>query len=78
MKLELYYSPTCPFCLKVLHHINTNNIDGIELKDKSANSGFQAELIEVGGKSQVPCLIIDGKPLYESDDIIQWLNEHLL
>ena len=33
-------------------------------------------LIEHGGKEQVPCLFIDGKPLYESLDIIAWLEEH--
>ena len=34
------------------------------------------ELIQVGGKQQVPCLFIDGKPLYESLDIIRWLEEN--
>ena len=33
-------------------------------------------LIEVGGKSQVPYLFIDGKPLYESDAIITWLKNN--
>ena len=74
MKLELYYKPTCPFCQKVLSFINDKNIPDIELKDKSANPQFQQELVAVGGKSQVPCLFIDGKPLYESDDIIAWLD----
>ena len=34
------------------------------------------ELARVGGKRQVPCLFIDGKPLYESLDIIKWLEEN--
>lgn len=29
---------------------------------------------KIGGKTQVPCLVIDGKPLYESLDIIEWLK----
>ncbi|MBE6736814.1 MAG: NrdH-redoxin, partial [Ruminococcaceae bacterium] len=33
-------------------------------------------LIEVGGYEQVPCLFIDGKPMYESLDIIDWLKAH--
>jgi len=33
-------------------------------------------LIEIGGKSQVPCLFIDGVPPYESDDIIRWLKSN--
>ena len=27
---------------------------------------------------QVPCLFIDGKPLYESGDIIEWLRDNTL
>lgn len=34
------------------------------------------KLVSAGGKRQVPCLFIDGKPLYESMDIIKWLQEH--
>lgn len=34
------------------------------------------ELLKTGGKIQVPCLFIDGRPLYESDDIIQWLEKN--
>lgn len=29
-----------------------------------------------GGKHQVPCLFIDGKPLYESSDIIAWFEQN--
>jgi len=35
------------------------------------------ELISVGGKQQVPCLVIDGKAMYESDDIIEWMKSNL-
>ena len=35
------------------------------------------ELIRVGGKQQVPCLFIDGKPMYESLDIVEWLRANL-
>lgn len=33
------------------------------------------KLVEVGGEDQVPCLFIDGKPLYESADIVAFLEE---
>ncbi|WP_373454247.1 glutathione S-transferase N-terminal domain-containing protein [Halanaerobium congolense] len=29
-------------------------------------------------KRQVPCLFIDGEPLYESSDIINWLKSNLI
>ena len=34
------------------------------------------ELIKIGGKPQVPCLVIDGKALYESLDIIEWFKRN--
>ena len=34
------------------------------------------DLIENGGKRQVPCLYHDGEYLYESDDIIEFLREN--
>ncbi len=42
---------------------------GFSPKDRQA-------LLDVGGKTQVPCLVIDGKALYESNDIIEWLKEN--
>ena len=50
-----------------------NNI-GLPMKNISANSEFRQELITLGGKGQVPCLMIDGKPMYESEDIMEWLK----
>lgn len=73
--LTLYIRPTCPFCVKVLSFMNRRGID-VPTRDISADAHAAATLIEVGGKRQVPCLFIDGSPLYESDDIIAWLDAH--
>ncbi len=73
MKLELYKSDTCPYCKRVMNVINELGID-VEMHDIYENQEDLGRLIEVGGKRQVPCLFIDGQPLYESDDIIQWLT----
>ena len=74
-ELVLYYKPTCPFCRKVLDFMNE---DGIELpmRDIVADEDARQALIDVGGKQQVPCLFIDGEPLYESNDIIQYLRDN--
>jgi glutathione S-transferase len=37
----------------------------------------QSTLISIGGKKQVPCLVIGGEALYESDAIVAWLGEHM-
>lgn len=72
--LVLYYSPSCPYCTKVLNYMEKEHIE-IEKKNVN-NPGVRQELIDIGGKGQVPCLVIDGKALYESDDIINWMAQH--
>ena len=68
----LYIKETCPFCVKVLRFMQSA---GIELPQKSTlDPAIKAELTAIGGKPQVPCLVIDGKALYESDDIIAYLK----
>ena len=75
--LELYVMNGCPFCIKVKAFLAKN---GIEVPERNISTDAQAErtLIEVGGKRQVPCLFIDGKPLYESSDIIGWVQQNLI
>lgn len=48
----------------------------IPLVDRDFSPENRQALLDVGGKTQVPCLVIDGKPLYESNDIIEWLKEN--
>lgn len=76
MELELYKKDTCPFCQRVLRAIKASGRTDIVLKDIKRDEGAHEYLIEKGGQDQVPCLFIDGKPLYESLDIIRWLEEH--
>ena len=71
--LELYYYPECPYCQRVLRAIKANGYEGIVLKNIHADAEADATLVRVGGKHQVPCLLIDGDPMYESLDIIDWL-----
>ncbi len=46
------------------------------MRDTHENPVYRDELIKIGGKPQVPCLVIDGKALYESSDIIEWLKKN--
>ena len=54
----------------------TENHISIPLKDIRLNPAYREELKKIGGKTQVPCLVIDGKALYESADIIDWLKKN--
>ena len=46
------------------------------MKDTHENPAYRDELIKIGGKPQIPCLVIDGKALYESLDIIEWFKKN--
>lgn len=73
--LILFYKPSCPYCKKVLATINTA-AKGIQLKNIQSDQRAIQDLIRIGGKRQIPCLLIDGKPLYESQAIIEWLSQN--
>ncbi len=73
--LILYVKKTCSFCHKVRTFAVTYDIS-IEQKDITADPSIMDELIERGGKRQVPYLVDDkaGVEMYESDDIVKYLR----
>ena len=71
---ELYIMQTCPYCRKVLLYMKQHGIE-LPLRDITLEPEARATLERVGGKVQVPCLFIDGAPMYESDDIIAYLGD---
>ena len=76
MKLDLYMFPSCPYCRRVMAMIDASGRKDVVYHNIRANETDRETLILVGGKEQVPCLFIDGKPMYESQDIIDWLVAH--
>ncbi len=76
MKLELYMFETCPYCRRVLNYLDESGRTDVELHNIHKNAADRQRLIEVGGIEQVPCLFVDGVPMYESLDIIDWLKAH--
>ena len=69
MKLVLYQFKTCPFCIKVRREVRRLSLP-IELRDAQHNQVFRAELLQAGGKVQVPCLQIRGE-----NGEVQWMFE---
>ena len=54
------------------HHFTE---DKIQLMDIHQSETAMQERIQLNhGRTQVPCLTIDGKPMLESDDIIEYLE----
>ncbi|MFB6129626.1 MAG: glutathione S-transferase N-terminal domain-containing protein [Salinigranum sp.] len=84
--LELYQFEGCPHCKKVrtklselgvsyvLHNPRLGNSDGHEV----TNQRTYDELVEMGGEDQVPYLVDSGRgtAMYESDDIVEYLETH--
>lgn len=73
--LTLYHFMSCPYCKRVRDYLEKENIK-IPMKDIMENPAYREELIKIGGKAQVPCLVIDGQALYESLDIIDWFKKN--
>lgn len=69
--LKLYVLPGCPFCAKVDRYMDEHDIQVEHLDVTQGTNGD--DLVALGGKRQCPCLVIDGRPLYESGDIIEYL-----
>lgn len=75
-KYALYYSNYCFFCQKVMKSLHGREDLNIELRSTSDRQ-HSSDLLQGGGKTQVPCLRIDDgngqvQWLYESDDIINY------
>jgi glutaredoxin len=77
--MALYHFQMCPFCVKTRRQIHRLGLN-IENRDARNDERWNHELINEGGKYQVPCLKIskaDGSVqwMYESSDINQYLDE---
>tara|TARA_B100000780_G_scaffold86945_1_gene59766 strand:+ start:48 stop:419 length:372 start_codon:yes stop_codon:yes gene_type:complete len=76
--LKLYQFYACPFCVKTRRSIKRLNLK-VETRNAQAEGEFRNELELNGGKIKVPCLKIEGAGeaswLYESNDIIKYLDE---
>ena len=77
--MALYHFQMCPFCVKTRRQIHRLGLN-IENRDARNDPKWNQELIEEGGKYQVPCLKIatdDGSVqwMYESTDINDYLGK---
>ncbi len=73
--ITLYINPECPFCIKTVEAARGTG-QPLVLKDVH-DPVFAAELVEFGGKKQMPYMVDDETDvsMYESDDIMAYLHE---
>lgn len=77
--LTLYHFSSCPFCVRV--RLAARRL-GVRLEERNIHrdSDAREELLRGGGKTQVPCLRIEGADqaeprwMYESGDIVEYLE----
>ncbi len=77
--LQLYLDLGCPFCVRVTEHLDDVEVPYVPKQmSPFADSETRRELIELGGKPQVPFLYDPerGVKMYESADIIRYVDEH--
>lgn len=77
VELVLYKFDSCPFCQRVFKFLKKHPVP-LTYRDTRTDEGAAAELTERGGMQQVPCLFIDGEALYESLDIIDYLENNIV
>lgn len=75
MKLELFYYDACPFCQYVLSTIKNLNIK-VDYCNIQEDENSYNRLVKDTGRRTVPCLYIDNKPMFESSDIMKWLEDN--
>jgi len=73
LDLELYKFDSCPYCQRVFRAVERLGLP-VRTRDVIEDDAAAARLVEVGGIDQVPCLFVDGKPMYESEDIVAFLE----
>ena len=73
--IVLYSLEQCPYCRRVRNCLEELKID-FEKRDIDLNPAFRSELIDRGGKAQVPYLVDTerGVEMYESGDIMDYLH----
>ncbi len=72
--LLLYVLEGCPYCKKVINHLEEKNIEHRRLDVNDPVN--MDELLHLGGEDQVPFLVDTehNVKMYESDEIIQYLE----
>ncbi len=69
-KVEVYYSPTCGYCHRAKRLLDKK---GVKYKEYNVliKPAMRKEMISRTGKTSVPQIIINDKPIGGSDDLME-------
>ena len=77
-ELLLLHRMSCPYSAKVRDFVTARHFRSKIIFHDLENEPQAIKMLrDLTGDDQVPCLVINGKPLLESDVIIQWITENL-
>jgi glutaredoxin len=76
MTVRLFTYPNCPYCVKVRAAFEEIDLEYEEVNAERGTEGSD-ELVELGGKQQVPFLVVEDTMMYESDEIIEYAQANL-
>jgi hypothetical protein len=70
----LYVKSACGFSLKTLWAVDNLHLNGkFPVKNVTDDAAANAEMVKLSGQDKAPCLMVDGKPLLEADEIVKHL-----
>jgi len=67
MKIKIYITPTCPYCLQAKNYFESKNIDYQEI-DIAKNQKAAEEMIKISGQMGVPVIQIDNHIILGFDE----------
>lgn len=73
--LLLYYRDDCLFCLRVIDFLEKEGID-IPMVNTVESKQAELDLYQMADRYTVPCLSIQGQPMHESVQIMDWLKQN--
>ena len=70
----LYVKSACGHSRRALLAVDNLGLTGsVEVRNVSDDPAAEKALVEVGGKNEAPCLVLEGVPQYEAADIVATL-----
>ena len=77
MNLKLMVTNTCPFCKPIVDKIEEEDLN-IEIINLNEQREYMETVLKIGGKMQVPMILIDDKKaMYESKDILEYIENNI-
>jgi glutaredoxin 3 len=78
MQLDLYHLNACPYSAKVRDYLSGNGLaQYVTYHEVEEEAGALRRLEAMNGSRQVPCLVVNGHPMLESDRIIAFCEENV-